>query len=90
MKKMSGHICDSCSTMFYPNDKIYEVCPECFNAVWCVINVYSDNTKELCSIHHTKEGAEQWVKQSKDIVQRLNLLESNKLIDQQISQWCVL
>lgn len=89
MQKLSGRICDSCRTMFYPEDKIYEFCHECANFVWCVINKYEDGSLELSSIHHTEEGAKSWVENTQSWIEEANKDTDNKLVDQKIEQWCV-
>ena len=90
MQKMSGKICDSCRTMFYPGDTIIELCPKCANTVWCVTNVYEDNFRELASIHRTKESAEQWIKYINILTNKNAHNEEVKIIKQDISEWCVL
>lgn len=62
MQKLDGKICDNCRTMFYPNDKIVELCEKCANTVWCVFLLWMDGSEELCSIHHTEDGAKSWLK----------------------------
>lgn len=89
MQKMDGKICDSCRKLFYPGDRIYEFCHECANLVWCVTNVYKDGSKELSSIHHTKEGALHWVEKSSALISEMNIEVENKIIDQEVTQWCV-
>lgn len=87
--KLSGHICDSCRIGFKPDDTIYELCPECYNTVWVVMNIFRDGTKELSSIHHTKESAEKCVKDGEKLVEQTNITSLNPCIDRQIHQWCV-
>lgn len=89
MQKLSGRICDSCNKLFYAGDNIYELCQECFNSVWCVINLYEDGSKELSSIHHTKEGALHWVEKSSTLISEMNIEAENKIVDQEVTQWCV-
>lgn len=89
MQKLSGRICDSCNKLFYAGDRIYELCQECFNSVWCVINLYEDGSQELSSIHRTKEGALHWVEKSSALVSEMNTEAENKIIDQEVTQWCV-
>lgn len=90
MQKMSGKICDVCRTMFYPNDRVYELCHDCANMVWCVTNVYKDGSKELSSIHHTEDSATTWVEQNKQFIQEMNVGLDNPIVDQEITNWMVL
>lgn len=90
MEKISGRICDNCRTLFYPNDHIVELCEQCANTVWCVVNLYEDDSRELSSIHHTEEGAKKWVEKNKSIIEKYNKINSNKIIKQDISQWAIL
>lgn len=90
MQKMSGKICDACRTMFYPNDRVYELCHDCANTVWCVTNVYKDGSKELSSIHHTEDGATTWVEQNKQFIQEMNVGLDNPIVYQEITNWMVL
>lgn len=90
MQKMDGRICDSCRTLFYPQDKIYEFCHECANLVWCVTNVYKDGSKELSSIHHTEEGAIDCVSTNKQFIEKTNVGLKNPIVDQEITNWMVL
>lgn len=90
MNKLDGKICDICRTRLYPGDKVYELCHECANLVWCVINVYEDDSRELSSIHHTKESAELHVEKAAPLIEKMNREVDNKIIDQSITQWVVL
>lgn len=90
MKKLSGHICDSCRTMFYPEDHIVELCEKCANQVWVVTNIYEDDFRELASIHHTEESAKDFIEKGKEVINLLNKVRENKLIKQDISNWAVL
>ena len=93
MKKLSGHICDHCRTMFYPGDRIVELCEECarkVTTVWCVINVYEDDFRELTSIHHTEEGAKEFIENGKTLLELLNGTAKNKIVKQEMSNWIVL
>lgn len=90
MQKMDGKICDSCRKLFYPEDKIYEFCHECANLVWCVTNVYKDGSKELSSIHHTEDGAIDWVSKNKQFIEEMNVGLQNPIVDQEITNWMVL
>ena len=90
MKKLSGHICDSCRVMFYPEDRVVELCEKCANQVWVVTNIYEDDFRELASIHHTEESAKDFVEKGKEVIDLLNEVRQNKLIKQEISNWIVL
>lgn len=64
MQKISGHICDNCRTMFKPNEPIIELCQKCANTVWCVFAwTIDENSDMIFSVHHTYEGAEDWINQ---------------------------
>ena len=89
MQKISGHICDCCRKVFYPEERIYEFCHDCAHLVWCVVNIYKNGSKELACIHHTKEGAENWVEKSKSLLLITNENEVNPIVDIQIQNWLV-
>lgn len=89
MQKISGHICDCCRKVFYPEERVYEFCHDCANLVWCVVNIYKNGNKELACIHHTKEGAENWVEKSKSLLLITNENEVNPVVDIQIQNWLV-
>lgn len=91
MQKMSGRICDSCRKMFYPGDTVVEMCVECANIVWCIINIYENGNRELSSIHRTEERAQAWLKSSQEILDKLhNQFDDNKIIKREICSYCVL
>lgn len=90
MQKMSGKICDHCRTMFYPGDRVVELCERCANTVWCLINVYEDGSKELSSIHHNEESAVWFKSQNWELINKLNPERENKIIDQLIEEWIIL
>ena len=90
MQKMSGRICDSCRKVFYPDEKVYELCHECANLVWCVTNIYKDGSRELSCIHKTRESAEIWVDKNEQILNKMNDGLSNPIVEQEIAQWMVL
>ena len=90
MQKMSGRICDSCRTMFYPGDHIIELCSDCAQRVWCVTNIYEDGSKELSSIHRTEQKAQTWVEKSRNILDKMNPDQENKIVKQEINCWFVL
>lgn len=90
MKKLSGHICDSCRTMFYPGDHITELCDKCANTVWCVTNVYEDGSRELSSIHRNEQQALYSIEKTMHILDKLNKDSDKKLIKQTLASWQVL
>lgn len=90
MKKMSGHICDSCRTMFYSGDHITELCDKCANTVWCVTNVYEDGSRELSSIHRSAKHAEYSIEKTMAKLFELNLNSEKKLVKQTMASWNVL
>ena len=71
MEKLSGKICDRCRTVFYPGDRIVELCEKCANTVWCLFNIYEDGSKELSSIHGTEEGAVWFKAQNYELYKKL-------------------
>ena len=89
MKKLSGHICDSCRKVFYPDEIVYEFCHDCAHLVWCVINTYANGNKELACIHRTEEGAKNWVEKSKPLIHKMNEGEVNPIVDIEIQNWLV-
>ena len=89
MEKLSGKICDVCRTMFYPGDRIIELCEKCANTVWCLFNIYEDGSKELNSIHRTEEDAVWFKAQNFELYNKLNSKSDNKIIDQEIIEYSV-
>lgn len=90
MQKMSGKVCDGCRTLLRPGDPVYEFCSECAQVVWCVTNVYDDGSKELSSVHRTREKAEEWVESMKDLIDKLNKESERRLIRKEINSWVIL
>lgn len=89
MQKLSGRICDSCNKLFYPGDKIYELCQECFNSVWCVFNIYEDGSQKLFSIYHTEEAALHGIEKTSTLISEMNKEVENKIVDRKVIQWCI-
>ena len=87
---MDGKICDSCRSQFYPGDTVHEVCSSCFNNVWCIINIYEDDSRELSSIHHTEESALAFMLKNAEVVARINTCSENKIKEQKVTKWAVL
>lgn len=90
MEKMSGHICDSCRTMFYPGDHIVELCQRCANTVWTVTNVYEDGSRELSSIHRNELLAKYQIEKTMSLLDKLNKDSDKKLIKQTMAKWQIL
>lgn len=90
MKKLDGHICDVCRTVFRRGDHIVEMCEDCANTVWCLINVYEDGKRELSSIHRTEEKALQWMETNKKLFEKLHSKQDNKIVKQELTSWYVL
>jgi hypothetical protein len=90
MEKLSGKICDRCRTVFYPDDRIVELCEKCAHTVWCLFNIYEDGSKELSSIHGTEESAVWFKAQNYELYKKLNLVSSNKIVEQEISEHFIL
>lgn len=87
---MSGRICDRCRTMFYPGDRIVELCEKCANQVWIVTNIYEDDFRELAAVCRTEEIANEFVEKGKTLIEKLNKDSKIKLIKQDISNWAIL
>lgn len=90
MKKLDGHICDSCRTMFYPGDPVIELCPRCASTVWCITNVYEDGSKELSSIHKNEQQALYLIEKTMHTLDKINKDVEKKLIKQTLACWQVL
>lgn len=90
MKKMDGHICDSCRTMFYPGDHITEFMRLCANTVWCVTNVYEDGSRELSSIHRNELLAKYQIEKTMHLLDKLNKDSDKKLVKQTMAKWHIL
>jgi hypothetical protein len=58
--------------------------------VWCVTNVFDDGSKELSSVHRTREKAEEWVESLKDITDKINKETKRRLIRKEVTSWMVL
>lgn len=90
MQKMDGKICDSCRSQFYPGDTVHEVCSNCFNNVWCITNIYEDDSRELSSIHRTEEDALQFMLKKAAVIERMNQFADLKIKKQVVAKWAVL
>lgn len=90
MQKLDGHICDCCRTLFRPSDHIVEMCEDCANTVYCVMNIYESGKEELSSIHHTEEKAQQWIETGKELLAKFRDDFPDKIIEQKIVSWFVL
>ena len=90
MQKMGGRICDSCRTMFYPGDRVVELCAKCASTVWCVIYEYDDGSRELSSIHRTEEKAKKYCEHLNESIAFANTYSDKKIIKHYISEWTVL
>lgn len=90
MKKMGGHICDSCRTMFYSGDHITELCDKCANTVWCVTNVYEDGSRELSSIHRNELDARYQIEKTMYMLDKINKGSDKKLVKQTMAKWQIL
>ena len=88
MKKISEQLCDSCRKMFHPGDRIHEFCDVCANTVYCVMNVYENGSKELFSIHHTIDSAENIIENGIDLLNKLNHNQPSK-IKQVVESWLI-
>lgn len=76
--------------MFYSGDPVVELCEKCANTVWCVIYEYDDGSRELSSIHHTEEKANNFCERLKERIASINKYSTKKIIKPYISEWVVL
>ena len=88
MQKLDGSKCDGCGMLLHPSTTI-ELCPECANSVWVVMNIYENGFEELSAIYRTAEDAKAHVKSLKDLTEKLNKTAENKLIRSEINKWIV-
>lgn len=88
MQKLDGKICDGCGIVLHPSTTV-ELCPECANSVWVVMNIYENGFEELSAIYRTAEDAKAHVNSLKDLTEKLNKTAENKLIRNEINKWIV-
>lgn len=86
MQKLDGRKCDGCGIVLYPSTTV-ELCPECANSVWVVMNIYENGFEELSAIYRTAEDAKAHVKSLKDLTEKLNQTAENKLVRNEINKW---
>ena len=88
MQKLDGRKCDGCGILLHPHNTV-ELCPECANFVWVVVNIYENGFEELSAIYRTAEDAKAYVKVLQDLTTKLNKTAENKLIKNEINKWIV-
>lgn len=88
MQKLDGRKCDGCGILLHPSTTV-ELCPECANSVWVVMNIYEDGFEELSAIYRTAEDAKAHVESIKDLTEKLNKTAENKLVRNEINKWIV-
>ena len=88
MQKLDGNKCDWCGISLHPSH-IVELCPECANSVWIVMNIYENGFEELSAIYRTAEDAKAHVKSLKDLTDKINQTAENKLIRTEVNKWIV-
>lgn len=88
MQKLDGKICDGCGILLHPFTTV-ELCPECANSVWVVMNIYENGFEELSAIYRTAEDAKTHVKSLKDLTDKINQTAENKLVRTEVNKWIV-
>ena len=88
MQKLDGRKCDGCGIVLHPSTTV-ELCPECANSVWVVMNIYENGFEELSAIYRTVEDAKTHVNSLKDLTEKLNKTAENKLVRHEINKWIV-
>lgn len=88
MQKLDGRKCDGCGILLHPSTTV-ELCPECANSVWVVMNIYENGFEELSAIYRTAEDAKAHVKSLKDLTEKLNQTAENKLVRNEINKWII-
>lgn len=88
MQKLDGRKCDGCGILLHPSTTV-ELCQECANSVWVVMNIYENGFEELSAIYRIAEDAKTHVKALKDLTEKLNKTAENKLIRHEINKWIV-
>ena len=88
MQKLDGRKCDGCGMLLHPSTTV-ELCPECANSVWVVMNIYENGFEELSAIYRTAEDAKAHVNSLKDLTEKLNKTAENKLTRTEINKWIV-
>ena len=88
MQKLDGRKCDGCGMLLHPSNTI-ELCPECANSVWVVMNIYENGSEELSAIYRTAEDAKTYVKTLRHLTDTLNQTAENKLIRFEVNKWII-
>ena len=88
MQKLDGRKCDGCGILLHPSNTV-ELCPECANSVWVVMNIYENGSEELSAIYRTAEDAKTYVKTLSYLTEKLNQTAENKLVRFEVNKWII-
>ena len=88
MQKLDGRKCDGCGVVLHPSTTV-ELCPECANSVWVVMNIYENGSEELSAIYRTAEDAKTYVNTLKYLTDKLNQTAENKLVRFEVNKWII-
>ena len=88
MQKLDGKICDGCGIVLHPSTTV-ELCPECANSVWVVMNIYENGSEELSAIYRTAEDAKTYVNTLRYLTDKLNQTAENKLVRFEVNKWII-
>ena len=88
MQKLDGRKCDGCGILLHPSNTV-ELCPECANSVWVVMNIYENGSEELSAIYRTAEDAKTYVKTVSYLTEKLNQTAENKLVRFEVNKWII-
>ena len=70
MQKLDRIKCEGCGILLHPSTTV-ELCPECANSVWVVMNIYENGSEELSAIYRTAEDAKTYVKTLRHLTDKL-------------------
>lgn len=88
MQKLDGRKCDGCGILLHPSNTV-ELCPECANSVWVVMNIYENGSEELSAIYRTAEDAKTYVKTLSYLTDTFNQTAENKLVRFEVNKWII-
>lgn len=88
MQKLDGRKCDGCGVLLHPSNTV-ELCPECANSVWVVMNIYENGSEELSAIYRTAEDAKTYVNTLRYLTDKLNQTAENKLVRFEVNKWII-
>jgi hypothetical protein len=58
--------------------------------VWCITNIYEDDSRELSSIHRTEEAALHFMLKNAATIEHMNQFADLKIKQQVVSKWALL